>query len=508
MSIARAQRHVLEALSAGDTVLLSLHLDVPSRPAWADGVDQHGRSVLLVGGHALRSTPEGPSALAAVLAALGEGFVPEGVHVVTYAPRASAAIAEILDGTADEFLLDGPRESGKTQAVPGALAVLAEQHVRAGFPLPLRAMWIHDTLASAAMKTGRSLEEPLWGGCWRLSQDRTVATLAVGGLDYVTADFVGALDDVASERLRAGCHVVCAEELVPSLGDSGGIPERRYELALTSRRLPTRRRVALSTTNPGSPETWPYQRWIEGGGRPQCRRVQIPGTDRLTPERIAELRASFRDSPDLERRLALGEWVGAKTGELVSEGLYDPAVHVAPSPLKPSPDHILGLGWDGGHSPSCVIGQLINGQVRVYASLNDLHVGVLELIEDQVVPWLIVHAPWARQRSAALVHCIDPSMATAGQDTIRQSAERVIRETLGGRAIKGAVQWPPRREAILRVLRRGHEQGRIPLAISPTPETRLLREALGVTVDLRAATGRAGGPEQAEKTVEPVGGRG
>jgi hypothetical protein len=31
--------------------------------------------------------------------------------------------------------------------------------------------------------------------------------------------------------------------------------------------------------------------------------------------------------------------------------------------------------------------------VRVYASLNDMRVGVLELIEDQVIPWLLTWAP-------------------------------------------------------------------------------------------------------------------
>jgi hypothetical protein len=94
-----------------------------------------------------------------------------------------------------------------------------------------------------------------------------------------------------------------------------------------------------------------------------------------------------------------------------------------------------------------------------------------------VIPWLVQHAPWARTGAGALVHVIDPSMATAGQATIRESAERVIRETLRGRIEAGAVAWAPRREAILRLLAPRHEQGRVPLAISPVPETLLLRQA-------------------------------
>jgi hypothetical protein len=42
-----------------------------------------------------------------------------------------------------------------------------------------------------------------------------------------------------------------------------------------------------------------------------------------------------------------------------------------------------------------VIGQVLGGQVRIYAALNGLGQGVLELLEDQVRPWLVQHAPWA-----------------------------------------------------------------------------------------------------------------
>jgi hypothetical protein len=248
--------------------------------------------------------------------------------------------------------------------------------------------------------------------------------------------------------------------------------------ALTSMRLPTRRRVAVSTTNPGDIDTWPYRRWIEGGGRPGCVRCQIPASDRLSEEEVARLRAAFRDSPDLQRRLALGEWSALKLGEVVAEG-YDAEMHVAREPLIVSPDHQLVIGWDGGHTPSAVICQLINRQVRVYAALNDMKAGVLQLIEDQVISWLIQHAPWAHHGGGGLMHVIDPSMATASQSDIRESAETVIRDTLRGRIVKGAVAWQPRREAILRVLAPRTEGGVVPLAISPVRETQLLRASFG-----------------------------
>jgi hypothetical protein len=207
-------------------------------------------------------------------------------------------------------------------------------------------------------------------------------------------------------------------------------------------------------------------------------RCQIPASDRLSAQEVARLRAAFRDSPDLERRLAMGEWSALKLGEIVAEG-YDAELHVAPEPLIVSPDHQLAIGWDGGHTPSAVICQLINGQVRVYAALNDMRAGVLQLIEDQVALWLIQHAPWARHGGSGLTHVIDPSMATASQSDIRESAETVIRDTLRGRIAKGPVGWSPRREAVLRVLAPRTEGGVVPLAISPVRETQLLRIAFG-----------------------------
>jgi hypothetical protein len=176
--------------------------------------------------------------------------------------------------------------------------------------------------------------------------------------------------------------------------------------------------------------------------------------------------------------LAKGEWVMAELGAAVAEG-FDANVHVSPYPIQPQAHYLFAIGWDGGHSPSAVMGQNHGGQVQIYAALNDLHVGVLELIERQVLPWLHTYAPWAlAQYGASLVHIIDPNMATPGQATITESAEKIIVEKLGGQIVKGPVRWPPRREAVLRMLRPGHEGGRAPLQISPGEDTALLVQAL------------------------------
>jgi hypothetical protein len=181
MSTQRAQRLLLERLGSAEVVLVSLHLALPAMPAWADGVDREGRAVLLVGGATLRSLPEGESALGAVLEGLRDGELPVGVHGIAYAPQASAAMAEIVDGTGEEVLVWGSRASGKTQLAAGAFLALAELHLRAGFPGPLRVLSVHASLVDASAKTGRSLEEPMHGGIWTLREDRRVAVASLGG---------------------------------------------------------------------------------------------------------------------------------------------------------------------------------------------------------------------------------------------------------------------------------------------------------------------------------------
>jgi hypothetical protein len=77
---------------------------------------------------------------------LEAGTVVEGVLPLRFAPRVSAGMAQALAGDGvTEVLLDGPRQTGKTQACAGLLLALAEKHARAGYPLPLLALWLHST---------------------------------------------------------------------------------------------------------------------------------------------------------------------------------------------------------------------------------------------------------------------------------------------------------------------------------------------------------------------------
>lgn len=460
MSTDRTRRVLLDRLVAGSTVVLPVLLDLPMVPEWADGRDAEGRSVLLVGRHALGSTDAADEAIDAVLELLAEGVVPPGCHEVAYQPKASAAIAEIVAGSAAEVLCWGSRASGKTQAVTGAMTILSELHVRDGYAAPVRALWLHASLVDASAKTGRSLEEPMWGGTWRLENDRHTAVFALGGTSLVVADFVGTQDVQAQERLRAGAHVVIAEEAVGTLDEAGGIAERSYAVALTSTlRLEGRRRVGIVGCNPGSREHWVYERFLAEGHDPRRVAVHVPSRDRLNPEQIAEQGAPFRDAPDLKARLVDETWTDLRLGPAVTVG-YDPARHVATEPLWLVPGTPIWIGWDtapGSHVHAAVIAQRNGPRIHVFATLVSANAGLKQFIDEQVLPWVVKRAPWAlgRERSREfLTHVLDPAAFNVNEGgDIDQNAERRIRATLGGGTFKpGAQHWTPRLAPLLAVL--------------------------------------------------------
>lgn len=478
---ARVEKVLVERVGAmTGTLLCAVILDLPYRLGIADGLDAEGRSVVLVGKAQMGQSDATEELCSFVLEQLAQGRCPVQVHPVCFAPKASAVIAAAVEGPVEEVLAHGPRKTGKTHTLAGAALVNAEMHLRAGYPAPFKVAWLHDSLMSAGGKTGQSLELPLWGGLWTMKSDRTLAWFSVAGKDLIRGEFVGCKDDSSAERLRQEVHMVLAEELVASLTDGTGITEDQYRLARSSARLETVRKSAVCATNPGAPDSWPAQYFGVLGARvPKTRlAIQVPADDRLTDQEKAEALATFAGSPTLQARLALGEWVMVEQGHQVAEG-FDERYHVTKQPIAPHAGWLLGIGWDGGHSPSAVIGQLQHGQAQIYCVKNKIGVGVLELIEQEVLPWLLTYAPWAVQDGGAqLVHIIDPNMATPGQATISESAEKMILAKLGGRIVRGAVRWPPRREAVLKALAPRQVGGRAPLLIATCPETEMLIHAL------------------------------
>jgi hypothetical protein len=486
-SAAKAQRLLLERLgSAATTMLMSLHLELPTPPAWGDGVDADGRSVVLVGAHALRALPEGDAAVGEVLAQIKAGQVPMGVKALAFAPRASQAFATGVAGAGvKELLLHGPRNTGKTVVVAAMLAALAEYQQRAGIDGALKVLWLHTTMALAQMKTATSLEGAPFYGAWQVRQAREVAAFVLGGAEMVTAHFVPTEDPSALERLKTEADEIVVEEPVASLSESGGVTERAYELALSSLgRRPTARPIALLSTNPGSRTHWCFARFFEPG-RAGCVEEEIPAADRLSSADQEAQIDRFRNSPDLRDRLALGLWTSLQEGPAVTPN-FNPSTHVSKTPLVVDPFADVFCGWDSGGQTSChacVVGQRVGSEVRVFCGLVLEDSDLSHFLDSIVTPWFARHMPQLLRRGAGgserFVHICDPSMfpQKGGVDNTISGKGRVQR-SLGGIFREGPRDWAGRIDPLLALLNAGNNRGGMSCQLDPGPHCELLRRAL------------------------------
>ena len=488
MSTAKAERLILERLAGLGTALVAHHLQLPTPPAWADAVADNGDTIALVGKHALGTSDAARDWLALVEADLRRGDHPEHVVVQRYGRRASEAWATVFASRAAdavqrtlEVCLDGHRMSGKTYLITNELQWLGEHRRRAGYRDPLKVMWVQDSLKNATEKTAASLEEDAQGGVWSLREDKQLAVCTVGGVELVHIRFVGALDASAAERLRAAHHILVLEEAIPTI-DTTGVSQRQYETALSSLlRLKTPRRVAIVLTNPGAPDSWVFKRFLAPDHRPECVRVQIPAEDRLNDVQLAALHDAFRNSPDLQARLARGEWTDLILGPQVAKG-FDPMVHVAKQPIEIFEGLDLWLGWDSGasHCHAVTVGQRNGGRRNVLAALVREDCGLKQFLELDVVPWFRKFAAWALTGDGRwFIHRYDPSMnGFDGGDMELNPLRRIKLALGGGQFAEGPTKWEDREGPMLALLADGDGRGGPALQISPVPETRLLISSL------------------------------
>ena len=86
--------------------------------------------------------------------------------------------------------------------------------------------------------------------------------------------------------------------------------------------------------------------------------------------------------------MVMGNYGTIKDGKPVYPQ-YNDRLHCPEKPLGILEDLPIGLGWDGGLTPSCIIGQMTKrGQLRVVAELVSEDMGVRQFARDVVKPFL------------------------------------------------------------------------------------------------------------------------
>jgi hypothetical protein len=414
---------------------------------------------------------------AAARAVLADEPLPDGVALDTYGPTRTAFLAAVVTGSDTELAISGPRGVRKTSTALDAAVLFAKLHRAAGGALPVRVLVMGST-AIQLRAALRVIEAAWWGGVWRLEDDDRRMRAWLDGLPWVDADLVGVEDQgQGADRLRRRYHLVIGDDPAPALADvSSGFTDGAWSVALSGLDLPTPlgRHPAMLAMNAGSRTHWTTRRFITAPAS-GCRLFRIPPDEGLTPERQAELARALANRPDLLARLARGEVADPLLGQPVAAG-YSDTLHVAPAPLTPVPGAVW-MGWDAGLTPVCLIGQVRDGVLCVYAALASERAGTRDFVENVVQPWCVQRMPSLLQRGADLTHVCDPAMAAASQEDSSKAPAGTVKALLGGRLRFGPVRWPARRDPLLNLFNRA-VSGRPALQISPVEECELLRRAL------------------------------
>jgi hypothetical protein len=315
--------------------------------------------------------------------------------------------------------------------------------------------------------------QPWWKGAWALHDDDRRAVLTLDGTVLVEADLVGVEEEQGADRLRREVHCCWSDEPAAAIAEqAGGITRQAWGVAFSSCRLPTHRCCGLLTSNAPTPRSWLWKRFVLAP-EPGCIAYRIPKGERTTQEYRDNLARSLADSPDQLMRLAEGEAALPMKGKAVAQGYRDSEC-VAPRRFATYRYKPLYLGWDAGLTPACTIVQAVDGRAWVFASLFTERGGTAELIEEQVLPYVVEHCPWVLRERGALIHTGDPNMSTPSQHSSADSPATTLGRVLPGAWRPGPTRWPARRDALLQCFKPGRSR----LWISPGSETEELRVAL------------------------------
>ncbi len=368
-------------------------------------------------------------------------------------------------------------------AALGVMAVHAMKHAEAGFPLPTRWIGATGTFEEHLAKTIPSLEAPVFGGAWIVSDGGHTAELVIDGSVYVVLRLTGVAHRADMDKLRSEAHGVWFEEPAPVLSEiekATGILERAWLIALSSLRLPSYHRPAIITSNYPDVDHWTWLRFkLRPSPRAFC--FEIPAQERTTLDDRRRLDELFGSDPALHARLVQGKPAPVLEGQPVARG-FNFEGHVAAGALEPLEEIPLVLGWDAGHTPTCVVMQPAKGHVYVYAGLYQINSGLRQLIVEDVKPWLAQHAPWSLRGpigdASPFRHYTDHVMGAYESTDADVSPHRLIRQLLGGVCHLGQSAWTPRIDPLLALFLRSCTDGSRALQIANTEHTRDMIRAL------------------------------
>jgi len=150
--------------------------------------------------------------------------------------------------------------------------------------------------------------------------------------------------------------------------------------------MPTECKRSILTTNPCPTDHYIYRIFVKDPlDSHEHWRQSAKENKFIGDEYYDELRAQFRDRPEMMRRYVDGEWGSVFSGKPVYGNEFNWDFHVSKQHLKPIGGVEIYCGWDFGLSPACVFTQISpTGQWLILRELYSDDMGIDEF-SDAVI---------------------------------------------------------------------------------------------------------------------------
>lgn len=352
----------------------------------------------------------------------------------------------------------GPEGEGKTYSGLAAALYHAERRMMGQ---PLAGAIIRDTFENIRSKTRDSIDkavkkiaevnhDPGYVYAWRWRDGGKVLT----GPHGLRFDLFGANDPGDRTRLQGSdkWSFIWLDDPTPMFAhNNSGVPQFIFDDAISRAARGGQAMRVQVTSNysdedhwlcevfekhpidrpPETPNIWSKVYHIPAG--------ENPGRTELMRQAT---RAAYRNDPALTQRLVMGGYAYVQIGEAVTPE-YNERIHYQKDVDIPVLPGIMGFrSWDGGHDPTCLIGQITpSGRLYFIDGLTLHGAGTKQLIETQVKPIINLYYKGVTE----WLDTGDPTLETGDQGDIEQSPKRIIEKAFNTTFLP-ASHWPAVKE--------------------------------------------------------------
>ncbi len=368
--------------------------------------------------------------------------MPEGLHEVTFEPNAMQKAFIEARNRADLF--SSRMGEGKSAGLAWSIFYHTRHNPGARWVM-IRDIW--DNLEGTTMQEFFKWFPPGVFGDYQASRKRFIwrEGVATGQIYFMGLDDPADATKLQSRELAG----IAMDEPAPAT-ESGGISEMVFDIAMSRLRQPEMKWYAVKLAENNPDEThWTHRRFVDPGeeGFVVWQPGQPENMAHLPPDYYEDLRRIFAHRGDLQRRFIDGQFGFQQIGRAVTPEWSD-MVHPATG-LYAIPGVPLHMLWDFGHNPTCLITQITPlGHWNIIESFVGEGIGVEELIETEVAPRLTDAYQGFKWK-----HIGDPAGNIREQSSIKRSAVKAIKASLGGPWKSGPVKIIERTTPLRAVMR-------------------------------------------------------